>query len=118
MVTKDVEKDQAYVSPLTDYIQNNIGHDPGSSDFLYKHLQDEDKEFTVVSSLTSQPTQRKRKKKKRSKWFDSSDGREQLHIWIRQSPTISKIGHGTYEKQPTNLPKSRQMLNIHYIEHI
>ena len=26
MVSKDVEKDQAYVSPLTEYIQNKIGH--------------------------------------------------------------------------------------------
>ena len=55
---------------------------------------------------------------RRSKWFDSSDGREQRDIHIRQSPTISKIGHGTSEKQPTDLPKSRQMLSIHYIEHI
>ena len=74
MVSKDVEKYQAYVSPLTEYIQNNMGHDLGSSDLLYKHLQDEDKKSTVVSLLTSQPTQRKRRKQKRSKWFDSSNG--------------------------------------------
>ena len=118
MVTKDVKKDQAYVSPLTEYIQNNIGHAPGFSDILYKHLQDKDKKSTVVSLLTSQPTQTKRKKqKRRSKRFDSSDGREQLDIRTRQSPTISKIGHGTSEKQPTDLPESRQMLSVHYIEH-
>ena len=119
MATKDVEKDQAYVSPLTKYIQNKIGCAPGSSKVLYKEVQDKDKKSTVVSLLTSQPTQTKRKKKKgRSKRFDSSDGQEQLDIWIKQSPTLCKIGHGTSEKQPTDLPKSRQMLSIHYIEHI
>ena len=59
MVTKD---DQAYVSPLTEYIENKIGHSPGSSKVLYKEFQDKDKKSTVVSSLTSQPTNMKRKK--------------------------------------------------------
>ena len=83
MAIKDVEKDQAYVSPLTECIQNNIGHAPGFSDILYKHLQDEENKSTVVSLLTSQPTQKKRKKQKRSKRFDSKDGREQLDFRIR-----------------------------------
>ena len=77
MATKDVEKDQAYMSPLTEYIQNKIGHILGSSDVLYKHFQDKDKKSTIVSLLTSQPTQTKRKKQKgRSKRFDSFDGQE------------------------------------------
>ena len=63
MATKDVEKDQAYVSPLTECIENKIGHSPGSSDVLYKHFQDKDKKSTVISLVTSQPTQMKRKKK-------------------------------------------------------
>ena len=85
MATKDVEKDQAYVSPLTEYIQNKIGCAPGSSKVLYKEFQDKDKKSTVVSLLISQPTQtkRKKKKKKRSKRSDSSDDREQLDIRIR-----------------------------------
>ena len=39
MVTKDIKKDQAYMSLLTEYIQNKIGHTPGSSDVLYKHFK-------------------------------------------------------------------------------
>ena len=107
------------MSPLTEYIQNKIGHTPGSSDISYEHLQKEDKESTVVSLLTSQPTQEKRKKqKRRSKWIDASNGDKQLETQIRQSPTICKVCHGTSEKQPTDLPESRKMLSMHYIEHI
>jgi len=61
---------------------------------------------------------KKCKKKKMRKIFDASDGCEQLDFQIGKSPTICRIGHGTFNKQPTDLPKSRQMLNIHYIEHI
>jgi len=76
MATEDVEKDQAYVSPLTEYIQNKIGHTTSSSEVLYKHFQDKDKKSTVVPLRTSQPTKKKRKKqKRRSKWIDLSDGR-------------------------------------------
>ena len=39
MVTMD---DQAYVSPLTEYIQNKIGHIAGSSNDLYKDYQEND----------------------------------------------------------------------------
>jgi len=77
--------------------------------------------FEIESSMSSviQPaTKKKRKRKKMRRRFDESDGREQLDFRIGKSPTICRIGHGTSDKQPIDLPESRQMLSIHYIEHI
>ena len=70
------------------------------------------------SSVIQPARKKKRKRKKIRRRFDSSDGREQLDFRIGKSPTICKIGHGTSDKQPTDLPESRQMLSMHYIEHI
>lgn len=77
--------------------------------------------FETESSRSSviQPTKKKKRKRKRMRRrFDASDGREQLDFRIGKSPTICKIGHGTSDKQPTDLPESRQMLSMHFIEHI
>ena len=52
------------------------------------------------------------------KRFDASDSREQLDFQIGKSPTVCRIRHGTSEKQLTDLPKSKQMLSMHYIERI
>ena len=71
-----------------------------------------------TSSVIQLAMKKKRKKKKMRKRFDALDGREQLDFRIGKSPTVCRIGHGTSEKQPTDLPESRQMLSIHYIEHI
>lgn len=71
-----------------------------------------------VSSVIQPATKKKRKRKRMRRRFDTSDGREQLDFRIGKSPTMCKIGHGTSDKQPTNLPESRQMLSMHYIEHI
>ena len=70
------------------------------------------------SSVMQPARKKKRKRKKIRRRFDASDGREQLDFRIGKSPTICKIGHGTSDKQPTDLPESRQMLSMHYIEHI
>ena len=70
------------------------------------------------SSVIHPARKKKRKRKKIRRRFDASDGREQLDFRIGKSPTICKIGHGTSDKQPTDLPESRQILSIHYIEHI
>ena len=76
--------------------------------------------FETESSRSSviQPTRKKKRKRKKIRRFDESDGREQLDLRIGKSPTICKMGHGTSDKQPTDLPESRQMLSMHYIEHI
>ena len=71
-----------------------------------------------ISSVIQLATKKKRKRKKMRRRFDASDGREQLDFRIGKSPTICRIGHGTSDKQPTDLPESRQMLSMHYIEHI
>jgi len=71
-----------------------------------------------TSSVIQLATKKKRKRKRTRRRFDASDNREQLDFWIGKSPTICRIGHGTSNKQSTNLPESRQMLSIHYIEHI
>lgn len=63
-------------------------------------------------------TKKKRKRKRMRKGFYASDGCKELDFRIRKSPTVCKIGHGTSEKQPIDLRESRQMLSIHYIEHI
>ena len=70
------------------------------------------------SSVIQPARKKKRKRKKMRRRFDASDGREQLDFRIGRSPTICKIGHGTSDKQPTDLPESREMLSMHYIEHI
>ena len=70
------------------------------------------------SSVIQPATKKKRKRKRMRRRFDASDGREQLDFRIGKSPTICRIGHGTSDKQPTDLPESRQMLSMHYIEHI
>jgi len=70
------------------------------------------------SSVIPPARKKKRKRKKIRRRFDASDGRELLDFRIGKSPTICKIGHGTSDKQPTDLPESRQMLSMHYIEHI
>ena len=70
------------------------------------------------SSVIQPARKKKRKRKKIRRRFDASDGREQLDFRIGKSPTRCKIGHGTSDKQPTDLPESRQMFNMHYIEHI
>ena len=69
-------------------------------------------------SVIQPATKKKRKRKRMRKRFDASDGREQLDFRIGKSPTVCKIGHGTSEKQPIDLPESRKMLNMHYIERI
>ena len=71
-----------------------------------------------MSSVIQPATKKKRKRKRMRRRFDASDGLEQLDFRIAKSPTICRIGHGTSDKQPTDLPESRQMLSIHYIEHI
>lgn len=73
----------------------------------------------TTSSSISHPNESKCiKRKRRRKRFDTSDSREQHNIGISSSPSIRRIGYGTSEKQPIDLPKSRQMLSMHYIEHI
>ena len=76
--------------------------------------------FETESSTSSviHPAKKKRKRKRMRRRFDASDCREQLDFQIGKSPTICRIAHGTSDKQSTNLPESRQMLSIHYIEHI
>ena len=76
--------------------------------------------FETESSSSSviHPARKKKRKRKKMRRFDASDGRELLDFRIGKSPTICKIGHGTSDKQPTDLPESRQMLSMHYIEHI
>ena len=84
-------------------------------------LHTSSKSFETESSRSSviRPTRKKkRKRKKIRRRFDASDGREQLDLRIGKSPTICRIGHGTSDKQPTDLPESRQMLSMHYIEHL
>ena len=71
-----------------------------------------------TSSVIQPATKKKRKRKRTRSRFDASDDREQLDFRIGKSPIICRIGHGTSDKQPTDLPESRQMLSIHYIEHI
>jgi len=71
-----------------------------------------------TSSVIQLATKKKRKRKKMRRRFHASDGHEQCDFRIGKSPTICRIGHGTSDKQPTDLPESRQMLSIHYIEHI
>lgn len=76
-------------------------------------------EAECSTSLVIHPATKKRRKRKRMRnRFDASDGHEQLDFRIGKSPTLCKIGHGTSEKQPTKLLESRQMLSMHYIEHI
>ena len=83
------------------------------------HISFESFEAECSTSLVLQlATKKKRKRKIMKKWFDASDGREQLDFRIGKSPTVCKIGHGTSEKQPIDLPESRKMLNMHYIERI
>ena len=83
------------------------------------HTSSDSFETESSRSSVSQPARRKkRKRKKMRRRFDASDDREQLDFRIGKSPTICKIGHGTSDKQPTDLPESRQMLSMHYIENI
>ena len=70
------------------------------------------------SSVIQPARKKKRKRKKMRRRFDTSDGREQLDFRIGKSPTICKIGHGTSDKQPTDLSESREMLSMHFIEHM
>ena len=83
------------------------------------HTSSDSIETESSRSSVIQPARKKKWKRKRMRRrFDASDGREQLDFRIGKSPTICKIGHGTSDKQPTDLPESRQMLSMHYIEHI
>ena len=52
-VEKENWKDQAYVPPLTNNIQNNIGHTSGSSDLSSEHVQDQDKKSKMTLLLPS-----------------------------------------------------------------
>lgn len=83
--------------------------------FPYERFSDHEGSFVLTtSSSTSQPaTKKRRKRKKMRKRFDVFHGREQHDFQIGKIPTVWRIGHGTSRKQPTDLPKSRQMLNMH-----
>ena len=83
------------------------------------HTSSESFEAESSTSSVIQPaTKEKCKIKRTRRRFDASDSHKQLDFRIGKSPTVCKIGHGTSKKQPTDLPESRQMLSMHYIEHI
>jgi len=104
-----------------DKLKNDKDQMQDEEKYVAHILHTSSKSFETESSISSviQPaTKKKRKRKKMRRRFDASDGREQLDFRIGKSPTICRIGHGTSDKQPTDLPESRQMLSMHYIEHI
>lgn len=114
MLEKEIEKDQAYVSPLTKYIQSKTRR---TSNLSSEHFQDQDRKYTLLPLLASQRARnRSKRQRKRKNRFDASDGRKQLDIQIFQSPRIFKIQHNPSKKQPMDLPESLQMINIYYVE--
>ena len=71
-----------------------------------------------TSSVIQSTAKKKHKKKKTRRRFDALDDCKQLDFRIGKSPTVCRIGHGTSNKQSTDLLESREMLSIHYIEDI
>ena len=57
---------------------------------------------------------RKRKRKR----FGISDGHKHVNIGASHSPKIVRIGQGTSKKEPMDLPVSRQVLKMDFIEDI
>lgn len=136
-----------FLPPLTERIQNEeIRHSSkglGTSNLPSEHFQDKAVGLTVIASSPSQLTKKKRKKRKKKnnvknespilsrikpqriknrkrkrKRFGVSDGHKQVNSGASHSPKIVRIGQGTSEKEPMDLPVSRQVLKMDFTEDI
>ena len=62
--------------------------------------------------------QRIKSQKRKRKRFGISNGHKQVNIGASHSPKIVRIGQGTSEKEPMDLPVSRQVLKMDFTEDI